>query len=58
MIKEALAKANSKINPEKINICSICGGKTFADRAVEATIWTAQQGNGLYNMDDLCNGIS
>lgn len=85
MIKEALGKANRKINPEKINICSIRGGnifgehevifanckdevitfkhqvssrETFADGAVEATIWTQRQGNGLYDMDDFCSGIS
>lgn len=28
--------------------------ETFADGAIETAIWTAKQGNGLYNMDDFC----
>lgn len=84
MIKDALVNANRKIDPEKIDICSIRGGnifgehevifanckdevvtfkhqvssrETFADGAIKATIWTANQPNGLYTMDDLCRDI-
>lgn len=34
MIKEALSKVNRKINPEKINICSIRGGNIFGEHEV------------------------
>lgn len=81
MIKEALVNANKKLDPKKVNICSIRGGnifgehevifanckdevvtfkhqvssrESFADGAIKATIWTANQSNGLYTMDDLC----
>jgi len=81
MIKDALVKANKKLDSKKINICSVRGGnifgehevifanckdevltfkhqvssrETFADGAIEATIWTAGQSGGLYNMDNLC----
>lgn len=79
MIKEALLDANTKINQDKVNICSIRGGnifgehevifanckdevvtfkhqvssrETFADGAIEISVWTAKQTNGLYNMDN------
>ena len=29
--------------------------ETFADGAIEVSIWTAKQTNGLYNMDNFCN---
>lgn len=29
--------------------------ETFADGAIEVSIWTARQTNGLYNMDDFCD---
>ena len=32
--------------------------ETFADGAIETTIWTAKQVCGLYNMDDFCDDIS
>ena len=28
--------------------------ETFADGAIKATVWTAGQGAGLYNMDHFC----
>ncbi len=31
--------------------------ETFADGAIETAIWTANQINGLYNMDDFCGDI-
>lgn len=34
MIKDALINANEKINPEKINICSIRGGTIFGEHEV------------------------
>ena len=81
MIKNALMDANSKIDGEKVKICSIRGGnifgehevvfansrdevvtfkhqvssrETFADGAIEVSIWTVKQANGFYNMDDFC----
>ncbi len=81
MIKNALMDANSKIDGEKVKICSIRGGnifgehevvfansrdevvtfkhqvssrETFADGAIEISIWTVKQANGFYNMDDFC----
>lgn len=28
--------------------------ETFADGAIEVSLWTSKQGNGLYGMDDFC----
>lgn len=30
--------------------------ETFADGAIEVSLWTSKQGNGLYGMDDFCTG--
>lgn len=36
---------------------SVSSRETFADGAIEVSVWTAKQTNGLYNMDDFCDGF-
>ncbi len=31
--------------------------ETFADGAIEVSLWTVKQTNGLYNMDNFCNSL-
>lgn len=37
------------------NLC--CGREAFADGAIEVSVWTAKQTNGLYDMNGFCNRL-
>ena len=36
----------------------ISSRETFADGAIEVSLWTVKQPNGLYNMDNFCNRLT